>query len=136
MKTLVELIEDVEQNLKDLQEAEKRTAKALKAIEEERDDIMANIAMFEKVLADLTGIKEKECNEIMSAEKAEKKVVGIAAAKKVVATDEKGDVIAEYGSTAKAAKDLRISQPSVSHRIHAMTKEKQIRNYGYALMFA
>lgn len=133
MKTLVEIIAEVEENLKELQEAAKKNGKALAALEEERNDIVAGIARFNKVLEDLTRIKETECNEIM-----EEKKPGncMKPAKKIIVIDEKGEKIAEYDSQNKAAKDLGITQSVLSTRMKKRTKEQQIRSFGFAAMFA
>jgi hypothetical protein len=144
MKTLVEIINEVETNLTELREAEKKTGKALKALEEERSNIMANIAMFEKVLADLSGTKEKEIEEIMNggntpapaAKKQEEKIHGLIKSKKVVAIDANGEKIAEYSSQSEAARDLGVSQGVLSVRMKKRTKEEQIKSFGFALMFA
>ena len=144
MKTMVELINEVEQNLAELREAEKKKGKALKALNEEHEAIMANIVMFNKVLEDLNGTKEKEIEQVMNggtnntpapAAKKQEKIHGLIESKKVMVIDEKDEKIAEYGSQSEAARDLGIPQATASYMMRKMTKKAQLKKYGFALMF-
>lgn len=137
MKSMVDIIKDVENNIKELTERNKEIEKALKELTEEKKLIVDNLAMYDEVLTNLTGIKEKEINqEIKGESKSSKNMTWLREAKSVILIDEKGNTIAEYKSQHKAGKDLGLDPTTVGNRIRNISKERQIKRFGYALISA
>lgn len=139
MKSLVEMIEEAKENIKELEEAEKRTAKSIKNLQEELENITLNKVMFEKVLDDLTSIKNNEI-QIVMAEKPQKENSNEIKETKgrirpIIAIDENNETIASYKNQLEASKDLNINHRTVWYRISNITIEKQIHKYGYALTY-
>ena len=146
MESLVSIIEKVENNISELKEMAKKNARDLAAVLQEKENIASNLAMFEKVLEDLTRTKNNEIQVVMAepkdqpvvnlekGETEKKHISGIREPLHINAIDENGDVIAEYFSTIKAAEDLKISSSNVSYRIAKVPIERQIQKHGYALI--
>lgn len=147
MKTVVDMIEEVSasleemnEKLKELSAKELMVQRELDNIKTEKDYIQENIPLYRGILEDLTKRRDGENNRVM---KGEKKPVNelnalqmsmTRAAKKIIAVDEKGDIIAEYKSQHAAALDLGVQYPTISWRVRKMNKVTQLKKFGYALI--
>ena len=138
MKTLVEIIKEFNDNIKELEAENKRIEKAFKELEEERQNVVANIAMYKNIVEQLNATKNKEISKAMQETApevpAEEKKGHSTVRKTVYAIDENGNIIAEFNSINEAARDLKISYATVYKMVSGKTSANtQLKKHGYYL---
>lgn len=153
MKTVIDLMKDVNESLVEMNEQLKDFSakklmiqRELEKIETEEKYVQENISLYRGILDDLNRRRSTEDDRVMKGNKeepVEKKVNTREAGwqvkllgKCVIALNEKGEKIAEYASQIEASNDTGIPKGSITRVLNSMSREKQLKKYGFVLKTA
>jgi transcriptional antiterminator len=130
----------MEEALKDCSAKRLTLQRELDKINEEEKNLQDNVILYHGILDDMTRRLDNEIHVIEKGKETPIKEPNalqrsmVRAAKKLIAVDEKGIIIAEYKSQHEAALDLGVQYPTISWRVRKMNKNAQLKKFGYALI--